>query len=314
MLKYHFHFFPVAISFLLGPLSLSVFSQNFIVNGVLERKDHAMDVKDAIVRKKTLLVKDKRIYIQIVLDEGARNVTNHKRYKEMSYLLPKEIVYDEAARRIFYYTDNAEIEIGREKSFLGFMSYIALADGVTIIGSPTDAKLLISLNTDYKGMPHSVIHSEEEMEITLEKKCGQCHILEYIFSHENWVEEDILHAFNRLQMGNEERFTPDEQKIIDLFKKYQKGEIDKGKLSEFKSLKEIGTKDVAAFAEGVYMNNCVPCHNPSKMADVSLLYTKRRCKSIVDRMKEKEPSLFLQKDLDSLASYLWEIKLRPYGK
>ena len=61
----------------------------------------------------------------------------------------------------------------------------------------------------------------------------------------------------------------DEQKIIDLFKKYQLGEIDKGKLAEFKSLKEIGEKDVANIAENVYMNNCVPCHNPSKITDVS---------------------------------------------
>ena len=156
-----------------------------------------------------------------------------------------------------------------------------------------------------------MIHSEEGMEITLSKKCGQCHILEYIFSHKKWVEEDILHAFNRMQMEKEERFTEDEQKVIDLFKKYQKGEIDKGKLAEFKSLKQIGEKDVANITENVYMNNCVPCHNPSKITDVSFLYSKRRCKSIVDRMKEKEPSLFLQKDMDRLASYLWEIKLRP---
>lgn len=113
-------------------------------------------------------------------------------------------------------------------------------------------------------------------------------------------------------MEKEERFTQDEQKIIDLFKKYQKGEIDREKLAEFKSLKEISKKDVADFTEGVYMNNCVPCHNPLKISNVPLLYSKRRCKSIVDRMKEKEPSLFLQKDMDSLAGYLWEIKLRPY--
>jgi hypothetical protein len=48
------------------------------------------------------------------------------------------------------------------------------------------------------------------------------------------------------------------------------------------------------------------------MENISLLYSKRRCKNIVDRMKEKEPSLFLNKDMDELAGYLWEIKLRPY--
>ena len=122
------------------------------------------------------------------------------------------------------------------------MPYIVLVEGVRIVSSPADAKLLISLNRDNQGVPKSVIHSEENMEATLSKKCGQCHILEYIFSHKKWVEEDILHAFNRMQMEKEERFTEDEQKIIDLFKKYQKGEIDKGKLAEFKSLKQIGEK------------------------------------------------------------------------
>ena len=307
--KFHIYFL---IAFIInGLLSFSASAQNYVVNGILENSGNEKGIKDSIVRKESLIIKDARVYIQLVLDEGARNISNHKRYRELSYLMPKEIVYDDASNRIFYYRDNAEIEIGRVKSFLGFMSYIALAEGVKIASSPTDAKLLISMNRDDQAIPKSIIHSEESMEITLGKKCGQCHILEYIFSHKKWVEEDILHAFNRMQMEREERFTEDEQKIIDLFKKYQKGEIDKGKLAELKSLKQIGEKDVVDFTEGVYMNNCVPCHNPSKITDVSLLYSKRRCKSIVDRLKEKEPSLFLQTDMDSLAGYLWGIKLKP---
>ncbi len=294
-----------------GLLSFSVFAQDYVINGVLEDRNLEA-VKDSIVRRESLVIKDHRVYIQLMLDEGARNIANHKRYKEISYLLPKEVVYDEASKHIFYYRDNREIEIGRVKSFLGFMPYIALSKGVAIVSSPTDAKLIVSLDKDNQRISASVVHSEESMEVTLNKRCGQCHILEYIFSHKNWTEEDVIHAFNRLQMEKEEKFTEDERKIIDVFKKYQRGEIDKGKLTEFKSLKQIGEKDVVDFTEGVYMNNCVPCHNPSKMTDVSLLYSKRRCKSIVDRMKEKEPSLFLQKDIDSLAGYLWEIKLRPY--
>lgn len=295
-----------------GLLSSSVFSQNYVINGISETKDQEINIKDSIIRRESLIIKDKRVYIKIGLDEGARNITNHKRYREISYSLPKEVVYDETAQRIFYYKDAREIEVGRQKSFFGFLPYIALADGVTIVSSPTNAKIVVSLTHDNQGIPRSILHSEDRMEVILGKKCGQCHILEYIFSHKNWVEEDILHAFNRMQMEKEERFTQDEQEVIDLFKKYQNGEIDKSKLAEFKSLKEIGKNDVASFTEGVYMNNCVPCHSPSKLSDVSLLYTKRRCKSIVDRMKEKEPSLFLQKDTDSLANYLWEVKLRPY--
>ncbi|MHC4453483.1 MAG: hypothetical protein ACYSWS_02180, partial [Planctomycetota bacterium] len=225
-----------------------------------------------------------------------------------------EVVYDDASKRIYYYGDNAEAEVGRKKRFLGFMPYISLAEGVKIVSSSTDAKLLISFNNNDQGILESVIHSEESMEVTLSKKCGQCHILEYIFSHKDWVEEDILHAFNRMQMDEEERFTKDEQKIIDLFKKYQLGDLDKGKLAKFKSLREIGKKDVIDMTEKVYTNNCMPCHNPSKMDNISLMYSKRRCKTIVDRMKEKEPSLFLHTDMDELAGYLWEIKLKPYKK
>lgn len=301
----------VKIVFLCLFLSFPAFSQNYVVNAVLEKKEQGADIKTSIIRRESLIIKDKRVYIQLILDEGARNITSHKRYKEITYLLPKEVVYDDASKCIYYYADSAEIEVGRAKSFFGLMPYIALVKGVTIVSSPADAKLVISLGDNKQGIPKSVIHSEENMEATLSRKCGQCHVLEYIFSHKNWIEEDILHAFNRMQMDGEERFTEDEQKIIDLFKKYQRGEIDKGKLAEFKSLKELGEKDVANIAENVYMNTCVPCHSPSKMADVSLLYSKRRCKSIVDRMKEKEPSLFLQKDMDMLAGYLWEIKLKP---
>ncbi|MEK7290300.1 MAG: hypothetical protein AAB013_00135 [Planctomycetota bacterium] len=311
MFSCRFHIYLLLACLVNGLLHFSAFSQNYVVNGILENSSIEKGIKDSIVRRESLIVKDARVYIQLVLDEGARNITNHNRYRELSYVLPKEVVYDEASKSIFYYRDKEEAEIGKVKDFLGFMPYIVLVEGVRIVSSPADAKLLISLNRDNQGVPKSVIHSEENMEATLSKKCGQCHILEYIFSHKKWVEEDILHAFNRMQMEKEERFTEEEQKIIDLFKKYQKGEIDKGKLAEFKSLKQIGEKDVVNFTEGVYMNSCVPCHNPSKITDVSLLYSKRRCKSIVNRLKEKEPSLFLQTDMDSLASYLWEIKLKP---
>lgn len=300
------------IFFINSVLSISAFSQNYIINGTLQNKDNGKGLMNSIVWRESLIIKDKRVYIHVVLSEGARHIADRKRYKNRWFLLPKEVVYDDASKRIYYYGDNAETEVGRKKRFLGLMPYISLAEGVKIVSSPTDAKLLISFDNNNQGIMESVIHSEESMEVTLSKKCGQCHILEYIFSHKNWVEEDILHAFNRMQMDEEERFTKDEQGIIDLFKKYQLGELDKGKLAKFKSLRKIEKKDVIDMTEKVYTNNCVPCHNPSKMENISLLYSKVRCKSIVDRMKEKEPSLFLNKDMDKLAGYLWEIKLKPY--
>ncbi|MCF6149330.1 MAG: hypothetical protein E3K37_11815 [Candidatus Kuenenia sp.] len=267
-------------------------------------------IKNSIVRKESLIIKDKRVYIQVILDQGSRRlITDRHRYKEMMFLLPKEITYDDMSKRIYYYTEDAEFEVGRQKSFLGFMPYIGLSEGVKIVSSPTDAKLLISSDNG-KPFPKLAIHSDKNMEETLGEKCGQCHLLEYIFSHKDWTEEDVLHAFNRLQMEQEESFTKDEAEIINVFKKYQKGEIDKKKLDEFQSLKNLGEKDIKTITEDVFTNNCIPCHNPSKMDDITLLYSKRRCKSIVERMKEKEPSLFLGTDMDRLAGYLWEIKLK----
>ncbi|HHT9154811.1 MAG TPA: hypothetical protein ACFYD5_03255, partial [Candidatus Tripitaka sp. YC43] len=157
-------------------------------------------IKDSVIRKESLAIRDKRVYIQLLIDQGSRRISERERYKHLLFLLPKEVVYDDVSNRIFCYKGNTEIEIGRRKSFLGFMPYIALADGVRILSSPTDAKLLVSLNKDNQWIPDTIIHSEEGMEETLGKKCGQCHVLEYIFAHKNWSEEDILHAFNRMQM------------------------------------------------------------------------------------------------------------------
>ena len=302
------------IAFLInGLLSSSIFSQTHAINGTLEKREQGTQNinKDCVVRKESLVIEDKRVYIQLLIDQGARRMVDRDRYIYLSFLLPEEVVHDDVSNRIFYRQDNNKIEIAREKSFLGFMPYIALTEGVRIISSPTDAKLLISLSGSNHGLPDAIIHSKESMEMTLSEKCGQCHLLEYIFSHKNWLEDDILHAFNRMQMEKEEKFTEEEQKAIDLFKEYQRGTIDKEKLADFKSLRLIARKDTMDVTQNVYMNNCVPCHEPSKIQDITLLYSNQRCKSIVDRMKEKEPSLFLQTDMDRLASFLWKTRLKP---
>ncbi|MHC4454660.1 MAG: hypothetical protein ACYSWS_08180, partial [Planctomycetota bacterium] len=128
--------------------SISAFSQNYIINGTLQNKDDAEEIKNSIVWRESLIIKDKRVYIHVVLNAGARNIADRKRYKDRWYLLPKEVVYDDASKRIYYYGDSAEAEVGRKKRFLGFMPYISLAEGVKIVSSSTDAKLLISFNNN----------------------------------------------------------------------------------------------------------------------------------------------------------------------
>lgn len=103
--------------------------QNFAVNGELQKEGKEGNRKDSIIRKESLIIKDKRVYIKTVIDQGAKHLTDHDRYKEMLYLLPKEIVFDDMSNRIYYYTEGTEIEVGQLKHFLGFMPYIGLSEG-----------------------------------------------------------------------------------------------------------------------------------------------------------------------------------------
>src|SRR3990167_9310080 len=96
MFSCRFHIYLLFACLVNGLLHFSVFSQNYVVNGILENSSIEKGIKDSIVRRESLIVKDARVYIQLVLDEGARNITNHNRYRELSYVLPKEVVYDEA--------------------------------------------------------------------------------------------------------------------------------------------------------------------------------------------------------------------------
>ena len=120
MFSCRFHIYLLLACLVNGLLHFSVFSQNYVVNGILENSSIEKGIKDSIVRRESLIVKDARVYIQLVLDEGARNITNHNRYRELSYVLPKEVVYDEASKSIFYYRDKEEAEIGKVKDFFRF--------------------------------------------------------------------------------------------------------------------------------------------------------------------------------------------------
>jgi len=90
MFNFRFQFIALMIVFINVLLSFPVFPQNYVINGILEKKVLEIDIKDSIVRRESLIIKDKQVYVQLILDEGARNITNHKRYKEITYLLPKE--------------------------------------------------------------------------------------------------------------------------------------------------------------------------------------------------------------------------------
>ena len=120
MFNFKFQFSALMIVFINVLLSFPVFPQNYVINGIPEKKGQKIDIKDSIVRRESLIIKDKRVYIQLILDEGARNITNHKRYKEITYMLPKEVTYDDISKCIYYYHDHHEIEVGRVKKFSGF--------------------------------------------------------------------------------------------------------------------------------------------------------------------------------------------------
>ncbi len=116
-----FHFCFSIILLINGLMTSSIFSQTCVINGTLATGGQETDIKDCIIRKESLAIKDKRVYIQLLIDQGARKITERNRYRNLSFLLPEEVIYDDVSERIFYYKGNTEIEIGRKKSFLGFM-------------------------------------------------------------------------------------------------------------------------------------------------------------------------------------------------
>lgn len=275
------------------------------IPGVLQ--DEKAFPQDYKLVQESLIVKDDRVYIYVWYKE------THSTAILKRFLLPYTIGYDEQREEIFYVDESGgKVPVGHSKKFLGLIPYIALSNGVKILSSPYEAKLYVPVEEEgvfVKRLKRGV--RRKDMDTKLSEKCSQCHVLEYIYSHKEWSEEDCLHVFNRLKREGPVRLTEDEQRLIDKFLAYQRKEIKMEDVKEFKELHAIGRKDVKDVAREVYDTTCAPCHSPDKADEIISKYSKKRCATIVSRMQEKDPSLILEADTDSLAAYLWDLKMRP---
>ncbi len=275
------------------------------IPGVLqEEKDFPQNYK---LVQESLIIKDNRVYIYVWFKE------THSASIQRRFLLPSTINYDEHREEIFYVDESGgRVLVGHSKKFLGLIPYIALSTGVKILSSPYEAKLYVPVEEDgvfVKRLKGGV--RVKDMDAKLSEKCGQCHILEYIYSRREWSEEDCLHVFNRLKRKEPVPLTEDEQRLIDKFLAYQRKEIKKEDVKKFKELHAIGRKDVKDITKQVYNTTCAPCHSPDKAEEIISKYSKKRCATIVSRMQARDPSLILEADTDSLATYLWDLKMRP---
>src|SRR3990167_8079865 len=125
MFNYRFYSCFVIAFLINGLLCPSIFSQTYAINGTLEKRGQGTQNinKDSVVRKESLVIEGGKVYIQLLIDQGARRMVDRDRYIYLYFSLPEEVVHDDVSNRIFYRQDNNKIELAREKSFLGFMPY-----------------------------------------------------------------------------------------------------------------------------------------------------------------------------------------------
>jgi hypothetical protein len=292
------------VVFCLGTGGLAFAGAIEIPGALQDKKSSPQDYK---LVQESLIIKDGRVYIYVWYKQ------THSAAVLKRFLLPYTIGYDEGKEEIFYVDEGGgRIPVGHSKKFLGLIPYIALCKGVKILSSPYEAKLYVPVEEEgvfVKRLKRG--GRRKDMDTKLSEKCSQCHVLEYIYSHKEWSEEDCLHVFNRLKRKGPVPLTEDEQRLINKFLAYQRKEIKMEDVKEFKELHAIGRKDVKDVAKEVYNTTCAPCHSPDKAEEITSKYSKKRCASIVSRMQAKDPSLILEADTDSLATYLWELKMRP---
>ncbi|HHT9125471.1 MAG TPA: hypothetical protein ACFYD6_06580 [Candidatus Brocadiia bacterium] len=280
--------------------------RTIVINGALQ-EDIKRKPFEYNLYQESLIIRNGRVYIYTTATGMSRQ------YYVLHYLLPETVKYDSQTKEIVYIIkDGKRLIIGKSKKFLNIIPYIALRKEVKILSSPYDAKLVIAPEQEVLNSEFGVRSSDHgDMDSILKEKCSQCHVINYILAHKEWTEDDCLHVFSRLQAKKTIQLTEKEVRMIEKFKAFQRGAVSAEEVRKFDKLREMGRSDVRSIAEIVYQNNCAPCHSPSKMETITQRYPKRRCATIVQRMQEKDPTLFLEANTDALTEYLWQLKIRP---
>lgn len=283
----------------------NVVARATVINGTLQ-DDIKRKPAEYNLYRESLIIRNERVYIYTTASGKPRQ------YFIMHYLLPETVKYDPETKEIAYVKDDKRIVIGTSKKFLKIIPYIALRENVKILSSPYDAKLVITPDKKVRSSEFGVRSSNhKDMDSMLREKCSQCHVIEYILTHKEWTEDDGLHVLSRLQAKKPFQLSEKELRLIDKFKVYQRVAVSGKEVRKFSKLREMGRRDVRSIAESVFQNNCAPCHSPDKMGTITRRYPKRRCATIVQRMQEKDPALYLEASADALAEYLWQLKIRP---
>lgn len=283
----------------------NVFAQAIVINGTLQ-EDIKRKPFEYNLYQESIIIRNERVYIY------TSAVGMSRQYYMLHYLLPETVKYDPQTKEIIYINDGKRLVIGQSKKFLNIIPYIALRKDVKILSSPYEAKLVITPEHEKNKMPvETTKETHKDMDSILNEKCSQCHVINYILTHKEWTEDDCLHAFSRLQAKKPVQLSEKEVRMIEKFKAFQKGTVSAEEVRKFSKLKEMGRSDVRSMAEIVFQNNCAPCHSPNKMETLTRRYPKRRCATIVQRMQEKDPTLFLEASADALTEYLWKLKIRP---
>ncbi|ODS31412.1 MAG: putative heme protein [Candidatus Scalindua rubra] len=205
--------------------------------------------------------------------------------------------------------DEGKISIGIRKLVLGFFPRIVLRENVKIITSPYDARLIITREEPLMEKPST----RDKVENLLSRRCTQCHTVDYILDKpEEWTNEDWLHVLHRMQSKGPALLSKDEVEAVSKYLALQRKEIRAYEMKEPEQLKMLKQTyllketDVKLFEK----NKCVKCHTIDRILVMHRArpWSKERWTNIIKGMKEKDPEIMAEIDVEGVVNFLYELK------
>ncbi|MHC4270196.1 MAG: hypothetical protein ACYSTS_17275 [Planctomycetota bacterium] len=272
------------------------------------------------VLEENLIIKNGRIYIATRFRDSSADIGSrvYTRHYFNNFLLSGAVKLDEESGEIYYIGDEGRISIGKRKKVFGLFNRVKLKENIKIITSPYVARLVITYQ------PEQLLSSKESLmakfskrneiiEALLSRTCTQCHTIDYILEKPNtWTNEDWLHVLHRMQAKGPALLSKEEVGIMSEYLTFQRNEL-KGyaikkpdKLTNLKQTYLLKDTDTKLFEK----NKCVKCHTIDRVIVMHRArpWSKEKWISIIKRMKEKDPEIITEIDIEELVEFLYELK------
>lgn len=264
--------------------------------------------------EETLIIKDGRIYISARFRDSSADIGSgvYTRHYINNFLLPDTVKFDKKSGELFYAGDEGRTSIGSRKLVLGFFPRVVLRENVKIITSPYDARLIIMYPAELRRAGEEP-STRDMIENLLSQRCTQCHTVNYILEKPgDWTNENWLHVLHRMQSKGPALLSKDEAEAIAQYLAFQKKEIRAKEIREPEQVKKLKQTyllketDVKLFEK----NKCIKCHTIDRVLVMhrSRPWSKERWTDIIKRMKEKDPEIMEEIDVEEVVDFLYELK------